>query len=136
MGSKQLTGPVRRKYLNAVRRGASNRAAARAAGIGHWVTRMALQSDPEFAADVATAQEEAVQAEAQVNHERENALWEREQEVEKALTGLVTITDAAKRLGVSVETLRARAKRGALPLIRTPFGRLVDLEALRREVAA
>lgn len=50
---------------------------------------------------------------------------------------LLTISTAAKRLGISQGTLRIYAEKGTIPVIKLPSGhrrfRLDDVERLRRE---
>ena len=53
-------------------------------------------------------------------------------------TRLVNISEAAKRLGVSVGTLRAYADKGDVPVVKLPSGhrrfRVEDIDRVRRDM--
>ncbi len=51
------------------------------------------------------------------------------------LDGYLTTSQTARRLGVSQELVRIWAKRGRLPALVTPYGKLYPTEAVERLAA-
>ena len=51
------------------------------------------------------------------------------------IRGVITVGAAAKELGVTRAWIRVLADRGTLPSTRTPLGRLLDEDAVRRFAA-
>lgn len=116
-------------YLKAVRAGASNRAAAKEAGVGYWVPLRMYRSDATFRRRVDAAREQGAHRKPAAPSPEEAARTKRlatlERRVNRMFDGLLTYAEYARMSGRTREAVRQAVGRGNLPSIETKFGRLI-----------